>query len=46
VTSDCLIPRLAEAGYKETCITQGLFKHTTISIIFALVVDDFLVQHT
>jgi hypothetical protein len=44
VASDYLIPRLAAAGYKETGVTPGLFKHDTNSIIFALVVDDFLVQ--
>jgi hypothetical protein len=44
VASDYLIPRLTAAGYKETGVTPGLFKHDTNSIIFALVVDDFLVQ--
>ena len=46
VASDVLNPRLAAAGYYETGVTPGLFKHKTNSIVFALVVDDFLVQYT
>jgi Reverse transcriptase (RNA-dependent DNA polymerase) len=43
VASDALLPRLALAGYKPTRRTPGLFKHSTNSIKFWLVVDDFLV---
>jgi hypothetical protein len=43
VASDALLPRLALAGYKPTGRTPGLFKHSTNSIKFCLVVDDFLV---
>jgi Reverse transcriptase (RNA-dependent DNA polymerase) len=46
VASDFLLPRLKAAGYEETGVTPGLFKHTTNSILFALVVDDFFVQYT
>jgi Reverse transcriptase (RNA-dependent DNA polymerase) len=46
VASDALIPRLAAAGYVETGRIPGLFKHKTNSILFALVVDDFLVQYS
>jgi hypothetical protein len=46
VASDCLIPRLKAAGYEPTGRTPGLFKHKANSIIFALVVDDFLVQYS
>ena len=46
VASDYLIPRLKAAGYSETGHTPGLFKHQTNSVIFTLVVDDFLVQHS
>ncbi|MGL5935528.1 MAG: reverse transcriptase domain-containing protein, partial [Cetobacterium sp.] len=46
VASNVLIPRLEAAGYVETGVTPGLFKHKTNSIIFALVVDDFLVHYT
>jgi hypothetical protein len=46
VGSDCLLPRLAAAGYTESGVTPGLFKHATNSIIFALVVDDFLVPYS
>jgi hypothetical protein len=46
VASDCLLPRLAAAGYTERAVTPGLFKHATSSIIFALVVDGSLVQYS
>jgi hypothetical protein len=46
VASDCLLPNLAAAGYTESGVTPGLFKHATSSIIFALVVDDVLVQYS
>ena len=46
VASDALIPRLNQAGYYETGVIPGLFKHQSNSIIFALVVDDFLVQYS
>jgi Reverse transcriptase (RNA-dependent DNA polymerase) len=46
VASDYLIPRLKAAGYEETGRVPGLFKHTSNSIIFALVVDDFLIQYS
>ena len=42
VASDFLIPRLAAAGYHETGVIPGLFKHESNSVTFALVVDDFL----
>jgi hypothetical protein len=45
VASDALLPRLKQAGYVQTGRIPGLFKHRTNSIIFALVVDDFLVQY-
>ena len=45
VASDHLIPRLLEAGYKETGRTPGLYSHHTNEIIFALIVDNFLIQH-
>jgi hypothetical protein len=44
VASDCLLPRLAATVYNANGITPGLYKHTANSIIFALVVDDFLGQ--
>jgi Reverse transcriptase (RNA-dependent DNA polymerase) len=43
MASDALLPCLALAGYKPTGCTPGLFKHSTNSIKFCLVVDDFLV---
>jgi hypothetical protein len=46
VASDYLIPRLQAAGYEETGPVPGLFKHKSNSIIFALVVDDFLIQYS
>jgi hypothetical protein len=46
VASDYLIPRLTTAGYRDSGHTPGLYKHQTNSIIVALVVDDFFVQHT
>jgi hypothetical protein len=46
VASDTLLPRLLATCYKETGRIPGLFKHRTNSIVFALVVDDFLVQYT
>jgi Reverse transcriptase (RNA-dependent DNA polymerase) len=45
VTSDVLLPRLFTAGYKETGRIPRMFKHTTNSVYFVLVVDDFLVQY-
>jgi hypothetical protein len=45
VASDGLFPRLKATGYTAG-VTPGLFKHATNSIIFALVVDDFLVQYS
>jgi Reverse transcriptase (RNA-dependent DNA polymerase) len=46
VANDQLLPRLAAAGYNETGVVPGLFKHEKNSIIFCLVVDDFFVQYT
>jgi hypothetical protein len=46
VASDFLLPRLEAVGYRESKFVPGLFRHDTNSIIFALVVDDFLVQYT
>jgi hypothetical protein len=46
VASDCLLPRLADVGYTEAGVTPGPFQHATNSIIFALVVDDFLVKNS
>jgi hypothetical protein len=46
VASNYLIPRLKAAGYEETGRVPGLFKHTSNSIIFALVVNDFLIQYS
>jgi hypothetical protein len=46
VASNALLPRLKAAGYVETGRIPGLFKHTSNSIYFALVVDDFLVQYS
>ena len=45
VASDHLIPRLLEAGYKETGRMPGLFSHQNNNIIFALIVNNFLVQY-
>ena len=46
VASDFLIPRLAAAGYHETGVIPGLFKHESNSVTFALVVDDFLIKYS
>ena len=46
VSNDHLLPRLLAAGYTETGRTPGLFRHKSNDIVFALVVDDFLVHHT
>jgi hypothetical protein len=46
VARDHLLPRLKADGYEETEVTPGLFRHVTNSIIFTLVVDDFLVQYS
>ena len=46
VANDHLLPRLAEANFNPTPITPGLFKHLTNSVIFTLIVDDFLVLYT
>jgi Reverse transcriptase (RNA-dependent DNA polymerase) len=46
VASDFLLPRLQAAGYVSTGIVPGLYKHQSNSIIFALIVDDFLIQYT
>jgi hypothetical protein len=46
VASDILLPRLAKAGYLPAGRIPGLFRHASNSIIFCLVVDDFLVQYT
>ena len=46
VASDFLLPRLLAAGYRATGIVPGLYKHESNSVIFALVVDDFLIQFT
>jgi hypothetical protein len=46
VASDIMLPRLKAQGYVETGHIPGLFKHTSYSIKFTLVVDDFLVQYT
>ena len=46
VADDHLWPCLADAEYKPTAITPGLFKHSTNSIISSLMVDDFMAQYT
>ena len=48
VADDHLQPCLVDADYNLTAITAtpGLFKHAHNSIIFGLVVDDFIAQHT
>ena len=46
VASDHLLPRLSEDNFHPTGIVPGLFKHSTNSIIFTLIVDDFFVFHT
>jgi hypothetical protein len=43
VASDALLLRLQAAEYVLTGRIPGLFKHTTNTIYFVLVVDDFLV---
>jgi len=45
VAYDALVPHLRQAGYNETGITPGLFKHESNSIIFCLTVDDFGIQY-
>ena len=46
VASDHLLPRMAEAAFHPTNITPELLKHVTSSVIFALVVDNFLILFT
>ena len=46
VANDHLLPCLAEANFNPSPITPGLFKHLTNSVIFTLIVDDFLVLYT
>ena len=46
VANDHLLPRLQEAGYTATGQTPGLFSQKDNDIVFALVVDDFLIHHT
>ena len=46
VALDHLLPILQAAGYKEAGRIPGLFRHTHNDIVFTLVVDDFLIQHT
>ena len=46
VANDHLVPRLHAAGYTETGRTPGLFSHKDNGIVFALIVDDFIVHHT
>ena len=41
MADDILRPRLAEADYKPTGITPGLFKHSHNSVTFGLIVDGF-----
>jgi hypothetical protein len=36
---------LSKAGYYQSQIIPGLWKHTTRSIVFCLVVDDFAVKY-
>ena len=45
VANDHLLPRLAAEEFNPTTITPDLFKHTTNSVIFTLVMDDFLVLY-
>ena len=42
---DDLAGRLAEGGHHKAGLLEGCFQHETCDINFALVVDDFLVQH-
>ena len=46
IANDLLVLRLKAAGYTECTLTPGLFRHTTRSIVFCLVVDDFAVKYT
>ncbi len=43
---DLLEKRLNEAGYHQSPIVPGLWKHNTRPIQFTLVVDDFGVKYT
>ena len=43
---DLLEKRLNEAGYHQSAIVPGLWKHSTRPIQFTLVVDDFGVKYT
>ena len=45
ISNDALIPILANAGYHQSKIIHGLFKHETRPIAFALVVDDFGIKY-
>jgi len=39
------VRKLTPAGFVEACHTPGLFVHTSKPIMFALIVDDFGIQH-
>ena len=45
IANDKLIPILAKAGYHQSSLIPGLFKHATRPISFCLVVDDFGVKY-
>jgi hypothetical protein len=45
ISNDALIPVLAKAGYHQSKIIPGLFKHESRPIAFALVVDDFGIKY-
>ena len=45
IASDALIPVLQAAGYHQSPLIPGLFKHNTRPVWFSLVVDDFGVAH-
>ena len=46
IANDALIPVLEKAGYHQSDLIPGLFKHDTRPIAFALVVDDFGIKYT
>jgi hypothetical protein len=46
VANDALVKQLPSLTHPTGLTTHGLFKHTTNSIMFALVVNDFGVQYT
>ena len=45
LSQDRLIAHLAQHGYNQAAHTPCLFTHSSNSIAFALVVDDFLVKY-